>query len=659
MFMEDKAKKVSLEMKPSTEKRADGESEKLLAKVVDLEDAEESQAKWNDKEELRIQDYQLELENRIRNLLWTISGDYTQQMKPDVSLFLRSKDIALYDGIKQGALAKFFDKDFLGMYLVKKIFMGADETALTFVSQLCIEEAIGDRICQERPGIWEMQRRACEDILDQEYERMPSAADKLGYLRVNMLRRRIDRGKQGAAVSKKVAEDSASLSASDRSKGIYHYINMIAGAADVKDTMSLIRMIDTVYNEVADRDFSQKTTLEQVLAVTVEDLTEFDWRDYLSEEMYEDALESYMEQLTSNAAGMENANVTQEMEEERQTKHKIKVVPPEALEKAHTYVELNFGKTYLNEMEEKRMNQLMCRDIHGDCSLYFTEGILKNPVRRNYQYEYAKRLKNKNIWLYHDKHRIVKRNIALLTEMLKKSLVIKSESQEILSDRGTIVPSRLWRLGRSGDAKVFKRELKGDSSDFVVDVLIDASGSQMSRQGEVALQAYIISESLSNAGLPHRVMSYCTFWDYTILHRFREYDDPRSANENIFNYVTSSNNRDGLAIRAAGYGLLMREEEKKILIILSDGRPYDVVVNRPNARNPQPYHGKYAITDTAAQIRKLRSQGVSVLGVFAGEEKDLATEKKIFGKDFAYIRNITGFSKIVGRYLTKQLEDDE
>lgn len=659
MFMEDKAKKVSLEMKPSTEKRADGESEKLLAKVVDLEDAEESQAKWNDKEELRIQDYQLELENRIRNLLWTISGDYTQQMKPDVSLFLRSKDIALYDGIKQGALAKFFDKDFLGMYLVKKIFMGADETALTFVSQLCIEEAIGDRICQERPGIWEMQRRACEDILDQEYERMPSAADKLGYLRVNMLRRRIDRGKQGAAVSKKVAEDSASLSASDRSKGIYHYINMIAGVADVKDTMSLIRMIDTVYNEVADPDFSQKTTLEQVLAVTVEDLTEFDWRDYLSEEMYEDALESYMEQLTSNAAGMENANVTQEMEEERQTKHKIKVVPPEALEKAHTYVELNFGKTYLNEMEEKRMNQLMCRDIHGDCSLYFTEGILKNPVRRNYQYEYAKRLKNKNIWLYHDKHRIVKRNIALLTEMLKKSLVIKSESQEILSDRGTIVPSRLWRLGRSGEAKVFKRELKGDSSDFVVDVLIDASGSQMSRQGEVALQAYIISESLSNAGLPHRVMSYCTFWDYTILHRFREYDDPRSANENIFNYVTSSNNRDGLAIRAAGYGLLMREEEKKILIILSDGRPYDVVVNRPNARNPQPYHGKYAITDTAAQIRKLRSQGVSVLGVFAGEEKDLATEKKIFGKDFAYIRNITGFSKIVGRYLTKQLEDDE
>ena len=680
-------------------------SEKVSMEVPVAEKSENFQAREDNCEELNLQDYQLELENRIRNLLWTISGDYTQQMKPDVSLFLRSKDIALYDGIKQGALAKFFDKDFLGMYLVKKIFMGADEAALTFVSQLCIEEAIGERICEQRPGIWEMQRKACEDILDQEYETMPSAADKLGYLRVNLLRRRIDRGGNTSLKKKNPQDDSRSEKKSADSvenadvsngtitgnadvsngriagntdtsnktitnitenkqknrkyKGIYHYIDLISSAAEVTDTMSLIRIIDTVYNEVAEPDFSKKATLEQVLAVTMEDLTEFDWHDYLSEEMYEDALESYMEQLTSNVAGMENADVTREMEEERQSKQKITVLPPEALEKAHTYVELNFGKTYLSELEEKRINQLMCRDIHSDCSLYFTEGILKSPVKRNYQYEYAKRLKNKNIWLYHDKHRIVKRNIALLTEMLKKSLVIKSENQEILSDRGMIVPSRLWRLGRSSDAQVFRRELKGDSSDFVVDVLIDASGSQMSRQGEVALQAYIISEALSNAELPHRVMSYCTFWDYTSLHRFRKYDDPRSANENIFNYVTSSNNRDGLAIRAAGYGLLNREEEKKILIILSDGRPYDVIVNRPNAKNPAPYHGKYAITDTAAQIRKLRSQGVSVLGVFAGEEKDLATEKKIFGKDFAYIRNITGFSKIVGRYLTKQLEDDE
>ena len=187
---------------------------------------------------------------------------------------------------------------------------------------------------------------------------------------------------------------------------------------------------------------------------------------------------------------------------------------------------------------------------------------------------------------------------------------------------------------------------------------MDASGSQRSRQGDVALQGYIISEALSNAQIPHRVLSFCTFWDYTVLHRFRDYDDDRKANANLFDYITSSNNRDGLAIKAAGYDLLQRSEDKKIMIILSDGKPYDVVVNRPNARNPQPYQGKYAIRDTGFEVRKLRNLGVSVLGVFAGEEKDLATEKKIFGKDFAYIRDIVNFSRIVGRYLTKQLEAD-
>ena len=595
----------------------------------------------NKEETLEIEDSRLELENRIRNLLWTVSGDYKLDMKPDVSLFLRSKAIALYDGIKQGALARFYDKDLLGLYLVKKVFLQADEGELTAVAQLCIEEAIGEKICEERPGIRNMQREAFEDILDQEFEKMPSQADFLGRLKVAVLRRRLDGGVY--RVEQKLQP----------------FMDLVIHSGEAEDTMELIRCIDELYNSMIDPAFEQRRgSLERVMAVTLEELTEFSWEDFLSEEMYEEALESYVEKLTTNMAGMEDRSVTEEMEQKRQKKKNITVVTPEMLEKAYTYVELNYGRTYLSEAEEKKINYLMCRGVHSDCSLYFTEGVLKNPVKRNYQYEYAKRLRNKNIWLYHDKHRIVKRNISVLTDTLRKSLVLRSETQTVLSDRGQIVPSRLWRVGRSQDAKLFERELKADASDFVVDVLIDASGSQMSRQGEVALQAYIISEALSNVEIPHRVMSFCTFWDYTILHRFREYDDPRSANENIFNYVTSSNNRDGLAIKTAGYGLLAREEEKKILIVLSDGKPYDVLVNRPNARNPKPYQGKEAIADTATEIRRLRNLDVSVLGVFAGEEKDLATEKKIFGKDFAYIRNIKNFSKIVGRYLTKQLEAD-
>ena len=400
----------------------------------------------NKEETLEIEDSRLELENRIRNLLWTVSGDYKLDMKPDVSLFLRSKAIALYDGIKQGALARFYDKDLLGLYLVKKVFLQADEGELTAVAQLCIEEAIGEKICEERPGIRNMQREAFEDILDQEFEKMPSQADFPGRLKVAVLRRRLDGGVY--RVEQKLQP----------------FMDLVIRSGEARDTMELIRCIDELYNSMIDPAFEQRRgSLERVMAVTLEELTEFSWEDFLSEEMYEEALESYVEKLTTNMAGMEDRSVTEEMEQKRQKKKNITVVTPEMLEKAYTYVELNYGRTYLSEAEEKKINYLMCRGVHSDCSLYFTEGVLKNPVKRNYQYEYAKRLRNKNIWLYHDKHRIVKRNISVLTDTLRKSLVLRSETQTVLSDRGQIVPSRLWRVGRSQDANLLDRELKSDA----------------------------------------------------------------------------------------------------------------------------------------------------------------------------------------------------
>ena len=436
---------------------------------------------------------------------------------------------------------------------------------------------------------------------------------------------------------------------------------MVEGLENAEDTMELIKVTDQLYNEIADPYFErQHGNLEQVLAVTLEDLAEFSWKDYLNEEALNNDLETYLDKVSENMIHLDQVETGEDQEntEKETPKKRVLVVDEKALQKMYSYVERNYGKTFLKEAEEKRLNHLLCRGIHGDCSLYFTKGILKDSVLRNYQYEYARKQKDKNLYEYYDNHRLVKNNIQILTDTLKKTLTMRDEAEETLSDRGVILPARLWRIGRTKDARFFKRELHAESSSFVVDVLIDASGSQRSRQGQVAIQAYILSEALSNVGIPHRVMSFCTFWDYTILHQFRDYEADRKENSNIFEYITSSNNRDGLAVKAVGYGLAAREEEHKILIILSDGRPYDVILNRPNARNPQPYYGKYAVQDTGFEVRKLRNQGICVLGVFAGEEKDLAAEKKIFGKDFAYIRSISGFSPVVGRYLTKQLDKD-
>lgn len=590
------------------------------------------------------EEFELELENRIKNLIWTVSGDYTLDVKPDIESYHRSHAVGLYDGIKQGAFARYFNREELSLYLMKKIYLHGEEGPLMSLAQLCIEWSVAERITKEREGIKEIRKKALEDILEMDFSRL--AASEPGRLKLMLFKECLN----------------GSEPATNRMRA---FMEQVQALSDAKETIELIHTIDKLYNAMVDPNFEKRYgNLETVLAVSLEELAEFSWKDYLEEEALEESFGTYLEHLNEAMTNLDKMELDQETkkeepEEETSQKKKILVVDEEALSKMHSYVQRNYGIGYLSETEEKRRNLLLCRGIHSDCSLYFTEGVLKHAVLRNYQYEYAKKQRDKNRYEYYNNHRMVKNNIRQLSDMLKKALVMRDEVQETISDRGRIVPSRLWRVGRSHDSRVFLRKLNHDNSDFVVDVLIDASGSQRKRQGQVAMQAYILSEALSIANVSHRVMSFCTFWDYTILHRFREYEDDRSANENIFEYNTSSNNRDGLAIKAAGYELLNREEEHKILIVLSDGRPYDVILNRPNARNPQPYQGKYAISDTAFEVRKLRSKGVCVLGVFAGEEKDLPAEKKIFGKDFAYIRDVAGFSGIVGRYLLKQLEREE
>lgn len=590
------------------------------------------------------EEFELELENRIKNLIWTVSGDYTLDVKPDIESYHRSHAVGLYDGIKQGAFARYFNREELSLYLMKKIYLHGEEGPLMSLAQLCIEWSVAERITKEREGIKEIRKEALEDILEMDFSRL--AASEPGRLKLMLFKECLN----------------GSEPATNRMRA---FMEQVQALSDAKETIELIHTIDKLYNAMVDSNFEKRYgNLETVLAVSLEELAEFSWKDYLEEEALEESFGTYLEHLNEAMTNLDKMELNQETkkeesEEKTSQKKKILVVDEEALSKMHSYVQRNYGIGYFSETEEKRRNLLLCRGIHSDCSLYFTEGVLKHAVLRNYQYEYAKKQRDKNRYEYYNNHRMVKNNIRQLSDMLKKALVMRDEVQETISDRGRIVPSRLWRVGRSHDSRVFLRKLNHDNSDFVVDVLIDASGSQRKRQGQVAMQAYILSEALSIANVPHRVMSFCTFWDYTILHRFREYEDDRSANENIFEYNTSSNNRDGLAIKAAGYELLNREEEHKILIVLSDGRPYDVILNRPNARNPQPYQGKYAISDTAFEVRKLRSKGVCVLGVFAGEEKDLPAEKKIFGKDFAYIRDVAGFSGIVGRYLLKQLEREE
>ncbi len=581
----------------------------------------------------------LSIENRMKNLMWTVSGDYHLDTRLDLDSFAESKYLSMYDAVKQGAFARFFDRDEFALYLVKKVYYGAKEEALTNLAQLCVEAAVYERIEKERPGVKEIRSRAFSWLLDHRFQRLHKTLT--GRVEIALMR--------GILTSDFACE-----------KRIRLPLEKILSLSQAKESMDLIRTVDELYNTLVDPGFEKAHgDLQQILAVTLEDLHEFDWKDLLAEDAGEDFLEQYVKQLEQDMTSLETKEPKRRQPENSQNgARRVLMLDPEAVAKMYSYIEKTYGRSYLREQEQKQMNFRLCRGAHVGCSLFYTDGILENPVMNNAQLVNARKAAQNNYRLYLNSQNLVKRNVETMTDFLRRSLLFRTEIDHVSSSYGTIVPRLLWRVGRTDPGKLFTRTTRQSSSEFVVEILMDASGSQRDRQGQVALQAFIISEALSSVRIPHQIMSFCTFWDYTVMQRFRDYDAPQSENRKVLAFTTSSNNRDGLAIRAAGDSLLFRQEENKILIVLSDGRPNDVVVNRPGSRNPKPYFGEYAVRDTAFEVRKLRDAGICVLGVFTGRERDLAAEKTIFGKDFAYIRDIGSFSRVVSGYLQRLLEQE-
>ena len=609
-------------------------------------------------------------EMRLKNLLWTVSGDYSLEMSFEDDKWEETPWAALYDAVKEGAYVRYCSQTFreeVSLYLLKKIYLGAEEGTLVQAAGLCIDSMAGSRILAERPGAEMIRRRAYEELMDVRFDSLVKS--DLGRLSLLWMRASLD---GNALAERRLTEHLEHLKTLAKEQGIENREEDTAGeiakqeehgengkAGQSENVRTFLETLDQIYNRLADPAFEKKRGgLDAVLSVTMEELQEFNWQDFLDEEALEQTLEAYRNQLDSRITETEHSNSRRDSGSGGTS---IVQVSEEELKKRKEYTARNFGPSYMTKEEEKRREKILCRDVHADSALYYTEGILQAPLVKNYQYQYIRRQTEVNRTYYRRHYTMSRKNIGQLVETLQKALIRRTEPEISVGDTGSVLPGLLWKVGRVQTDRIFERRERQEPLNFVIDILIDASGSQRKRQSQVALQAFIISEALSRLQIPHRVMSFCSFWNTTVLHRFRDYEDPPEKNGNIFELYASSNNRDGLAIRAAAYDLMQRPQEGKVLVVLSDGRPNDKILYRAKGQEPDPripvYGDAYAVKDTAYEVRKIRAQGVRVLGVFTGEEADLQAERKIFGKDFAYIRDASVFAHTVGRYMKQLLED--
>lgn len=577
-----------------------------------------------------------EFDNRINNLAWTISGNYNDEIDISEKNY-KSKDISLYFAIISGARRKYIDWDIVKKYLISRINTGYDRETISNLVQVVLNNIVESRVISERPGVKEIRKSAYKEILKNFNKiNQSNIFEKIKYVFVL------------ESMGKHPSVDSL----------IRRIINDIKDINLNKDILEILKDIDLLYLKyfnITDNKNENKLIDNKDIEI------DFDtFSDFMYEELYNEENENFIEDKIKNInSSMIVEDLGQSISNNINSSNRAIYIDKETANKIYEKIEYYYGKSYLNENKIKKIENKNCRNVHDGCRIHFTDGVLRSECKNVFQIKYVTRHKENNLKKYRENIKIYKRNINKLKENISRILIEENEKERIYSNYGTITPNKAWRIGRSTNNKLFYKDIENQNGKYVIDILLDSSGSQSRNQYRVAIQSYIISTALTLAKIPNRVIGFSSFLDYTILKRFRDYDDNISLNENIFEYFCTGNNRDGLAIKSICDELLERDEENKILIVLSDGKPNDVKIGsakEKNINNTQ-YKGKIAINDTANEVRNARKKGILVLGVFTGKENELSAQKLIYGKDFIYSKNIDRFSDIVSMYLKKIIKN--
>ena len=325
------------------------------------------------------------------------------------------------------------------------------------------------------------------------------------------------------------------------------------------------------------------------------------------------------------------------------------------------FLETKFGKALYPAEQVIQMEKKLCTGNHKFTHLFYTTGEVceLSGIYNTFEMHQRKRqaeliAKNRE---YYKKHLLQNRLlISKLSTSIMNSVLMHMQPADVKANSGKVNPALVWRAARLGDERVFTRTENANAGDMSVDILLDASHSQVSRAEKISSQAYIVAEALARCRIPCRVISYCSLSGFTILRLFNDYASS-SDNNTIFDYYNEGCNRDGLAIRAVGDLISKNPYEHRMLIVLSDVKPLDFAKIRKDENDVGvSYDEMRALTDTAHEVRRLRSDGTSVVCIFTGEDDDLPSARMVYGSDFVRIRDFSLFADTVGKLIIDQMK---
>lgn len=560
-------------------------------------------------------------ENRLKNIFWTLSDFY------DFDIFnfsLKPEDS--YEAALLGHASRYFDFYVLDDFFKKYVNLLNNKKDLWEISKLVLENIFSKEMILERLGTLDFKNDHDEKILKNLNRRkiIMTTELKIGYIR--------------------------------KERGQYPKVQRV-----------LEEMLGEIYN------FKERDTFKYL------DFLRYIFKKYfhINKDLPHDTEESYEEfkkEAKSNSTSKKNSPYQRKNLLDNTFLERYNIESAEFTFFNDDYRDINveedalvskpgdkniykalvkrYGIEKIKRHTADRITQEISTGIHEEIKFFFPVGEFENKSSYYAQEEMGNYSDNLN---FYERNKLQNsRAIRELAGVIKNSLLKESEDEILKSTSGKIIPSEIWKTRELNEDRIFEKINRKDSNEIFVDILLDSSASQNERKEILATESYIIAEALTSLNIKTRVFSYNNFYNYLVIKKYRDYNDPRIKNKDIFKYSPSGSNRDGLAIKFMRHLVSKNRDARRFLIVLTDGLPFDEIdigIVGASKTPGENYKDEEAVMDTSKEVLLTRLKGINTFGVFTGEEAESMNIKKIYGNDYAYITDIARFHKVVGIFL--------
>ena len=214
-----------------------------------------------------------------------------------------------------------------------------------------------------------------------------------------------------------------------------------------------------------------------------------------------------------------------------------------------------------------------------------------------------------------------------ISRQLQRSLIQKLKDQQRGGKQtGLVMGRRLdaHALCRN-DGKVFyKNNLPNEIPRISVALLLDESGSMScgDRTTYARAAAIILYDFCQSLNIPIMVYGHSTGWRTGVdLYSYAEFDSiDKNDKYRLMDISARGSNRDGAALRYVAEQLSKREEEVRILILVSDGQPAD-----------SGYSGTPAEEDLRGIKQEYRRKGLLFVAAAIGDDSVTRSYVKSMG----------------------------